>query len=299
MRTTFFTVAALAAMVAFTSCDNESDNLPDNNTPVAVQFSAGINQALPQLRAANALWTNGDQIGIFMVDNGTTTIAESAENKQYTTTGSSSFSAVAGNQIYYPMDGSAVDFIAYYPWVNGSKLTVPYSVNTASQSNQEAIDLLWATATNSAAGYSKAYSGAANFEFSHKLTKLILNTQAGTGLNASDLTGMTVSISGLNTTANFNLADGTLTALANANTFAPLTVANGTKYEAIIVPQNASSMKVTFKLTSNEEFVWTVPSTNFLSTTEYTFAITLQRTGVTVEGTINAWRMEYGSGTAE
>jgi hypothetical protein len=35
------------------------------------------------------------------------------------------------------------------------------------------------------------------------------------------------------------------------------------------------------------------------SGTEYAYAITLQRTGVTFEGTINAWVTENGSGTAE
>ncbi|MDR0543649.1 MAG: fimbrillin family protein [Dysgonamonadaceae bacterium] len=102
MRTIFFAVVALAAMAAFISCDNESNHLPDNNTPVAIRFSASVNQVLPQLRAAGASWTNGDPIGIFMVDNGTTAIAESAENKQYAATGSGSFTAVAGQRNLLP-----------------------------------------------------------------------------------------------------------------------------------------------------------------------------------------------------
>ena len=67
-------LSALAAL-CLTSCNND-DEVSVNDGKV--RFTAGIGKeavATPQSRAAGIEWHKGDEIGIFMVKHGTTTIA--------------------------------------------------------------------------------------------------------------------------------------------------------------------------------------------------------------------------------
>jgi len=294
----FLSAVVIVATVTFTSCNNVINDIADDSTPVAVQFSAGI-EAAPQAQtyASGTSWSPGDAIGIFMVENGTEEIALGAENKEYTTTGNANFMAVAGD-IYYPQSGD-VDFIAYYPWQTGMDLTDPYEVDVSDQSDPEAIDLLWAMADNGGSGYN---SGGVAFAFSHMLTRIVLTAVNGDGLIAADLTGMTAKISGMKTKADFELTDGTLVASNDVEDITLQHVAG--KYEAILVPQSVASdaMEVTFTLDNGAgEFVWKVPATTFEAGKEYTYTITLNRSGeITFTGTINPWLTEDGgSGIAE
>ena len=292
----FLSAVAIVATVTFTSCNNVVVDIVDDSTPVAVQFSAGI-EAAPkaQTYASGTSWSPGDAIGIFMVENGTEEIALGAENKEYTTTGDGNFTEVAGD-IYYPLSGN-VDFIAYYPWQTGMDLTDPYEVDVIDQSDPEAIDLLWAKEDNSGSGYN---SGSVALNFSHMLTRIVLNATPGDGLTATDLAGMTVEIRGLNTKADFKLAEGALGTPSDVAKIEPQLVAG--KCEAIIVPQlvGAHVMEVKFILANSDEFIWEVPATEFKAGTEYTYTITLNRSGsISFTGTINPWSTENGTGIAE
>ena len=295
----FLSAVVIVATVTFTSCNNVINDIADDNSPEAVKFSAGI-EATPKAPtyASGTSWDPGDAIGIFMVENGTFDISLGAENKEYTTTaGDGDFTAVAGD-IYYPQSGD-VDFIAYYPWQTGMDLTDPYEVDVSDQSDPEAIDLLWAMADNGGSGYN---SGGVAFAFSHMLTRIVLTAVNGDGLIAADLTGMTAKISGMNTKADFDLADGELDTPTDVANIDLQHVAG--KYEAILVPQSVVSdaMEVTFTLDNGAgEFVWKVPATTFEAGKEYTYTITLNRSGeITFTGTINPWLTEDGgSGIAE
>ena len=295
----FLSVVAIVAAMAFTSCNNVINDIADGSSQEAVKFSAGI-EATPKAPtyASGTSWAPGDSIGIFMVKNGTFDISLGAENKKYTTVaGNSSFTASNGD-IYYPMSGD-VDFIAYYPWQDNQDLTDPYEVDVSDQSNPAEIDLLWAMADNNGNGYN---SGSVALVFSHMLTRIVLTAEPGGGLTAVDLAGMTAKISGMNTKADFDLMDGELdtpTDVANID----LQYVSG-KYEAILVPQLVAldAMEVTFTLDNGAgEFVWKVPATTFDSGKEYTYTITLNRSGeITFTGTINPWLTEDGgTGIAE
>ena len=292
----FFVAATLICALAFTSC-NVNDDITDE-TSQAVRFCASIdNQAVanaPETRAAGAAWNNGDAIGIFMVKNGTTTISEQAVNKPYTTQGAATFTAAAGNEIYYPMNGSAVDFIAYYPYESGNVLTTAINVEigtTQTTASQAGFDLLWARADNSGNGYNKISHAATPvaFVFNHKLAKIVMNCSADASVGTA-LTGMTVTIKGMNTKNTFNLATGVLGTPGTPAAITPHTVADGAIYDAIIMPGGYATGALTVEFTvGGETFTWNVGAETFVAGNEYTYAITLTRTGVIVTGTINPW----------
>lgn len=279
MKTKLLSIWAIAALL-FASC-NTDDIIICNETPM-VQFSGAIgNQSVS--KAAGATWNAGDAIGIFMQEAGGTSIAI---NMQHTTTGSSAFKAVAGNEMYYPVDGSAVSFIAYYPYKPAVTSLGNIDVDVSSQTNQPAIDLLW---SNNATGYSKTNTEAVSLNFSHMLSKLVINATAHESVGAT-LSGMKVIIKGMNTRNTFNLATGALGTASTKVDITPRTIADGSAYDAIILPEayNAGGVTVEFGVGA-DTFIWEVPAITFAAGKEYIYDIMLTRTGVQVTGTINGW----------
>lgn len=283
------------AAVAFTSCNANDDS--NENEIRAVRFTAGIGkvatpQGSPETRAAGTTWGSGDAIGIFMVANGSTTVVENAANKQYTATGINAFTAAAGNEIYYPMDGSKVDFIAYYPYNSSNTTLSSIDVTIGDQTVQSAFDLLWAKADNAGAGYDKVSHATASvaMEFSHKLAKIVMNTTADASVGTA-LTGMTVKIKGMNTQNTFDLATGQLGATPETVAdIIPHAVTDGSVYDAIIMPGSYGAGTVTVEFTvGGEIFTWNVGAMSFDGGNEYTYDVKLTRTGVRVTGTITPW----------
>lgn len=311
------TMGALVCAVLVSSC-SVNDDIGDNNDNGTVRFTAGIAgvatpQNTPETRAAGTVWTGGDAIGIFMVAHGGTTNVLAA-NRQYTTTGSSSFTPASGEEIFYPQTG-AVDFIAYYPWKTGYTFGTAIDVEIATvqtATTQPTFDLLWAKADNSGNGYTKGDAVALTFD--HMLARIEMTivkpstiNPNNTGLTDADLTGMRVTVKGMSTTNTFDLSAGTLGATPGPKAdITPLTITDAEKYDAIILPGNYAAGDVTVEFTIKpgtadaETFVWTLPATNFAGGNEYPYDVTITRTGVQATGTIRPWTNNNRQpGTAE
>jgi hypothetical protein len=287
------------------SCKNDSVTPLPEDEPVAVQFSSNIGSQASLIKplAAGSAWASNDAIGVFMVNNSTTTVRDGATNKKYVTaSGDGNFAPDGtGNTIYYPANGDKVDFIAYYPYVSSITSLGAYSVNVSTQTTPAAIDLLYAKATNSNSGYDKSNSSPIALSFSHQLSKLTLNISASTQFSTSDLTTMTVSIAGLNTQASFNLGAGALGSASNKAAITPRTVTAGSKYEAILLPGAFTGVSVTFVISAGSNpgtYVWNVPDGAFVAGKDYVHAIAFTGAGeaISVTGTITDWDTESGSG---
>lgn len=235
-----------------------------------------------------------------MVKHGETTIAESASNKKFTTaTGDGNFTPVTGYEIYYPMDASPVDFIAYYPHANAVTLDADIPVEiatTQTTASQATCDLLWARANGTSGnGYNKESTSAVALTFGHCLTKITMNCKLDASVGVSNLDAATVTIKGMNARNTFDLKTGTLgtpakpTAITPRKLAAPVATYAAT-YDAIILPATyaADVVSVDFGI-GNETFTWDVKATTFKPGTEYIYEVTIRRTGVTAEGTITPW----------
>ena len=267
---TFFALALLAGVMV--SCNNE-------NSPMAQDEST---------RAAGVAWADGDKIGIFMTAAKETlsanSIKEGVDNVAYETNGGISFSPISGGKtIYYPIDGD-VDFYAYYPQTTVNDYKV--ALNVADQSKQEAIDFMYAKTT----GCNKAIPQV-ELKFSHQLSWLVLNVQAGNGLTEDDLENLKVTIEDQNTTATFNLVDGTISDEGNPNNITMKTVEAGKVYEAILLPTTSKTRKIVFDLNTGYDapFVWTMES-DLKGGNRYNYTtVKLTRTSVDIMGTIESW----------
>ena len=279
---TFFALALLAGVMV--SCNNENSPMAQDEK-VAVQFTGGINVST---RAAGVAWADGDKIGIFMTAAKETlsanSIKEGVDNVAYETNGGISFSPISGGKtIYYPIDGD-VDFYAYYPQTTVNDYKV--ALNVADQSKQEAIDFMYAKTT----GCNKAIPQV-ELKFSHQLSWLVLNVQAGNGLTEDDLENLKVTIEDQNTTATFNLVDGTISDEGNPNNITMKTVEAGKVYEAILLPTTSKTRKIVFDLNTGYDapFVWTMES-DLKGGNRYNYTtVKLTLTSVDIMGTIESW----------
>lgn len=303
---------ALVSAMCFSSCSNDEETDVNNG---AVRITAAIGHdavATPASRAAGTQWAAADAIGIFMVNHGATTLAGATGNKQYVTTrGDGAFTPAAGHEIYYPMDNSAVDFIAYYPYADNATLGTSLDITiatTQTDATQAATDLMWAKADNSGSGYTKDGNATVALTFGHCLSKLTMHCKVDPSVGAPALLDLTtVTIRGMNTSAGFDLAAGALGAASGTPAdIAPRKLSAAPAgfhgaYDAIVLPAAyaAGNLAVDFTI-YGEDFTWNVDPVTFLPGYEYIYEVTITRTKVTATGTIKPWNpVNKGPVTAE
>ena len=281
----FFALALLAG--AMVSCNTEDTASTTPNGKVAVQFTGGISV---NTRASGLAWADGDMIGIFMTGANQSlsadAIKEGVDNVCYQTSGSIAFSPISGGKtIYYPIDGD-VDFYSYYPYTTISNYKV--ALNVADQTNQEAIDFMYAKTT----GCNKA-TPQVDLRFSHMLSRLILNVQPGNGLTEDDLNKLKVTIKDQNTTATFNLADGVISGEGNPDNIQMKAVQVGKRYEAILLPTASKIREIEFELNNGFDapFVWKMDQ-ELTGGNLYNYTtVKLTRSTVDMSGTIESWNV--------
>ena len=281
--TKLFVLALLAG--AMVSCNTEDTTSTTPNGKVAVQFTGGISV---NTRASGLAWADGDRIGIFMTGANQSlsadAIKEGVDNVCYQTSGSIAFSPISGGKtIYYPIDGD-VDFYSYYPYTTVSNYKV--ALNVADQTNQEAIDFMYAKTT----GCNKA-TPQVDLRFSHMLSRLILNVQPGNGLTEDDLNKLKVTIKDQNTTATFNLADGVISGDGNPANIKMKAIQVGKRYEAILLPTASTIREIEFDLDNGYDapFVWKMDS-ELKGGNLYNYTtVKLTRSTVDMNGIIESW----------
>lgn len=314
------TITGLLALAVFAGCNND-ENLPggnDSDSRVALQVTSGI-----QTRAYDDRWEANDAIGIFALMPGTTEIATDETsgtaqgNRQYSTLENAlgTFNPADENAtIYLPVDGSTRDFTAYYPYkpeMAGST----YKIDLSNQAEQKNIDFMVST-TEQAEGSSRTTGisktdPTVQFRFEHKLSKVRLNIDTGAGFNGnhSELAGMTVALTGQQTTADFDVLTDDKVAIAKGYEGIDLfTAENGRTSEGIVMPSNDyDGMQFEFHVKGHEQpYVWELnnseKATRFDPGKEYIYNITIHKTAIEVTATIKDWEAgnaDGESGSAE
>jgi hypothetical protein len=235
----------LLGLLLLVSCsiDEEKPATPD----VPVRFSSDLSEQA-ESRAANDSWEAGDQVGIYMIPHVADASAAAdlssaythGANVPYVTSGSGtsvSLSVVSGSHaIVYPVDGSDVNFVAYYPYRSANSNT--YNVDVSNQSPAKAIDLLYHKGTGTA--YNRDDTDVA-LAFTHRLSKMEISLIPASGAEVN-LTDATLTLTGFPATADFNLSTGALTNLGGTDqSLTPVkdeSASSGSRavFEAVIVP---------------------------------------------------------------
>ena len=297
----FLTAAMLlasASVVVSCNRDKNSGIVPDGR--VEVQFSSNIITTNTTTKASDNTWDAADAIGVYMYEENDVEVVENMKNIEYVTENggqTGSFKAV-GTVIFFPDNGDKVRFMAYYPYDENLANDV-YKVNVTDQNSQPAIDLLYSFNTN--AKYDKKTPGKkVPLVFDHQLTKIYVNVKAGDGLTNDDLQSIEILFDGMNTTADFSLVNGSLNNVDDPSNIdlLKITAKEGyaASFEAIVLPsETVPDAQIVFDLKNGdgadiESDVYTWAFNNTLDkSTRYTYNVTINRSGIVVEATINDW----------
>lgn len=291
-------ICALLATVLLPGCSEDRENTPQpTDGRVALQATSGIRM---NTRAYDKTWEANDAIGIYML-NGTATDGDG--NRKYTialTAENGSFTAAEGHTLYFPVDGSQRDFVAYYPYREILADGNVYTVDVSHQTPQKDIDLMGAAKVERKDKNNPVVA----FVFTHKLVKLAVTIKAdGTSLTDADLAGTTVSITHQQTAATYNVLTG---GEATVTTGAPTEIdlhTDGLKAEGIVLPAaTTAGMELMFTVPKlgNQKFHWDVNSAAqskaFVAGSKYLYTIIIGKAGVEVSSKVEDWAPGNGNG---
>ena len=285
MKLPRFLALPAVALLALAGCRQMPEPV---QTPVGADFTTSIGSYFT--RAADDHWDAGDQVGIYMMSAGVPLGNDAlAFNRRYTTTGTSALGAATpADEIFYPDNGAAVDFVAYYPW-RETITDYTYPVNVATQAPLAAIDLLW---SNNAHGFNKTNPTAA-MTFTHRLSKIVLRI---TDLGENIVATPGVTIEGIATTAGFSLVDGSISDVANPADVAMVVSSIGDHTfaaEAIVIPSDGVEFNLMF--TIGDKTLRRPVTANLAAGKKYIYNITItDKLFMEGEGEIIDWDEEPG-----
>ena len=265
-----------------TACVNRIDEEPEveiKEGTIPITFSIKMEKA--NTKVTNTTFEKGDRMGLFA-----TTSSGSIKGKRYIdnlvleyTEGST---LVAKKTVFYPEGDVPLDFISYHPYqtegVAAGTSVLPVSVQTdqSNEKNRAQSDFLVAKAqgiTNK--------TKSVTLEFQHKLSKLAISLTPDASNSANDLLKANPRIiaTGLKTSADYNLEDGTFSNLAGTQDI----IASGewnvkdnklTGKEFIIIPQTINDGKQSFIMEWNGRiYSCAIPDVEMNSSTQCTINI--------------------------
>ncbi len=279
-------IVSALAVVAMASCAKENVAVMPGGGEVRISSSIAT-------RVSDNAWQVSDSIGVYMVatGDGFGAVAEENENVKYvTSTVNGDFSATS--PLYYPVSGN-VDLLAYYPY-DADVVVDAYEVNVATQTTPAVIDLMKAERSDVVKN-----PAAVAMTFHHKLARIKLDISEGAGLEAEDLKGLVVKLTGTKTTAAYDLtaADASAISFDSEDVAADITMlatVNDDKVvtaaKAIVIPQEMSSAKLTFATAEYGTFETSLAIDSFTIGNEYVYNVEINRTGVSISSpTIDPW----------
>jgi len=226
-----------------TSCTDDPNPGLDGSR-VTAQFTPVINGEKSGTRVSGNDWQVSDRVGIYMLAYNKDELPGYEANRQYYASASGEkttlLPAAPDQTIYYPVDGSKVKFVAYYPYDASIDLTDDDPILPVSVSDQpgENVNLL---ACVSPGDYCIEEPNA-KLVFERQMCKIVVDITREAGVT-DDLSAMTALLSGMPTTGDFKIADQTFDNLDNFDDIIPYaikTTAVSVAFEAVIIPQVAS-----------------------------------------------------------
>ena len=298
-------VIALITLSIFSSCTYEEvlkHDKPSSSSPTTekteVRLSSYITRSeLSSSRLEGDYWNIGDAIGVFMIEKDSYAIAGEKSNVKYTAEkgGHTGNFAAKYEKIYFPEDGRKVRFMSYYPYRESIKNGI-YNIDVTTQIPQSQLDLVYSF--NSSLTYDKD-NGSDNvlIGFKNQMTKIFIHVKNGEGLQGYDLMHMKVYLAGLSNKADFDLFSGEIKNLSGFSPIIPSRriAGNGNVYtgEAVVIPtSDISNARIVIDLNNSKNEIYEWRLNKALEKGKlYTYNITVNRTGISVNPLIHNWNI--------
>ena len=233
----------VALAIAGSACSKEPD-IRDDDASDAVRFSTNISLT----KVSDTRWESEDRVGIFMTNTDNQLISDECSNRKYIPASDNNLTPDgAVNTLYFPKDGSGVNFHAYCPYAELDGTI--FGIDLSDQSNQSSVDFVYAANRD---GKNKNDSDVL-LSFEHILSKVVLEVSMADGTEAGNLS---CTIYGMNTKADFNLLKGELGEYDGVQAIVPFR--QGTRFEAILLPSALTeSNYIEFK-SGDETYRWNI-----------------------------------------
>lgn len=226
---------------------------------------------------SDGAWENGDAIGLYVFESESGKVTSAGINVKYNA------AVEGGNAVFSPENTAAVipdvnsDFVAYYPFSEDvakiDKEAAVYKIDLSDQtSGFKNHDLIYAKLENQSF---PALSGdGLSMDFSHKLSLVQVNVK---GLG-TDETVNSITVSGLNTTANFDLVEGVIKNEGNIGNI-KLQKLSDNSFVGVMLPTiTLAGMKISIETTGARKFQYSPKDENtiteFAAGNKYVYEIT-------------------------
>ena len=278
------TIAAVALMTG--SCNSIDEVLSGDRMPINLAATVEGN-AIGATRTETANDTQDETLLVDQTVKAVITI-DGVENTRNYTVGTSNQLTTDEATLYYPMDGTPVSIYAVHPnYMSAENFTV--AIDQRDDAYYAASDLCY----SKTASYKKATWNTLTFK--HLLSKVIVNVTNNLNTNAISSVQLNAKI---RTTLTYPAANDDGYTLADATIPSTVTLLPGAA--AIIPPQTVSSGSTLLSFTipgiGLMEYKLTSDAT-FLSGHQYTYNVTVDKTGISVTSTITPWGTDDPLGT--
>lgn len=292
--------ATISALI-LASCDKNETTIPaepeDPSGRVAVQFTGTSFDVSPASTRAENPWTYPGSIGIFALADETTDIMDGYSNVTYTYNALQNSFFPAAETIYFPVDGSKRRFAAYYPCqeLEGTCYKIDLT-EQPSLNGQASFELLWTGVTEA---YNKEQPNVA-LNFGHQYAQISVKVKNGTGIDRDDLKRITVAMTDMHLTADFDVLTGAMTPTGNPGSLTFWRNADGSGQYALVLPTEVNADRVINFTLGEDTFRWAIGDKKFEKGKTYDYTVTVSRTPLGLTATVIGWE-EGGSdsGVAE
>ena len=301
-------ISACAVLAALVSCSNENELSQQGaeDTPIRIQANIGGITTKAASNIQGSQFDKDESVNVYIYEN--TTNAGSSSGKTYGTSGlvtcaSDGAGKLNPGSIYYPQNGNGIDVYGVYPTSvteNNSPQEFSVKTNQSGDTDYKASDLMYASCvTNHTKGTPVSLT------FKHKLSKVTVELEAGTGFQANDLNNAVVKITNTSTKCsidNLNKSGiGAITASSTSADIQPIEIGtwNSTsqdKMSAIVIPQTVNAGSQLFEVALNgisTPYKYKIPTggsgVKFSEGKEYKYKLTVKIDGIDVNSTITNW----------
>lgn len=198
----FYSTVILLSACFFTACNNDNREADITSVPAVIRgkvYSFDVNAAAEQ-------WKGSQMIGITMLKTNSTEYVEPYHNIKYKPTAYpiGYFTPVSTEDVLtYPLDGSLVDVVAYYPYVDDLKDNM-YPMKVGDQTQTKELTFWYANNSKGLGNDNKK----ATLELRPVLSEIILKLLPGDGVTEAYLANPEIEVNGMYTEADFNLVKG-------------------------------------------------------------------------------------------
>ena len=284
-----------AAALTLAACSND-ENL--NDGPVAIRLSSSLEvQTRATTDIQGTVFDANEKVDVFITEDAQTPTTTYPQPLVYTTGESGAMTPSV--QPYFPSSGNGVNIYAYYPAnavtdMSATGVTFTVQADQSTDENYKSSDLMYGKPASNPVS---RQTTAVKLGFTHLLSKVTINLKAGDG--TPDLSNAEVSLMNIRLDASLTPSDGTV-AEGTGNQDQTVTVMkNSTSGSAIIPIQTVANGEQLIKVHLNDggDLYYTLDeNATFKSGKVYTYDITVNLTGLTVESYIEDWAEEEGEG---